>query len=66
MLVQQNFRDFARRLQEQQPRKRVQALKAVRQVMRERFMKVFAYFRLKKYNEPLVCNLSRPDFAVTN
>ena len=31
--------------------------------MRERFMKVFAYYRLKKFKEPLVCNLSRPDFS---
>jgi hypothetical protein len=33
--------------------------------MKERFMKVFAYYRLKKFNEPLICNLSRPDFSLT-
>ena len=56
MLVKQNFRDMARRLDEREPKKRVAALKTVRQHMATRFMKLFAYFRMKKYKEPLALN----------
>jgi hypothetical protein len=32
-------------------------------MMTSRFMKVFALFRLKKYNEAMELNLSRPHFS---
>jgi hypothetical protein len=58
-VVKQQYRDFAKRLLAREPNRRVKALKAVRNMMKTRFMKVFALFRLKKYREPLELNESR-------
>jgi hypothetical protein len=49
---------------QREPNRRVAALKAVRQMMKTRFMKVFALFRLKKHKEPLYMNELRPDEGI--
>jgi len=63
-VVKQQFKDFARRLAQREPNRRVLALKSVRQMMKQRFMKVFALFRLKKYKEPLALNVARADEGI--
>ena len=60
ILVKQNYTDFARRLDQNEPKKRVAALRTMRLHMQARFMKLFALFRLKKYKEPLTLNLNKP------
>lgn len=52
-LARQNYQYLVEKMRQQETKRRVNIMKAVREQLRGRFMKLYRYFRHKRYGEPL-------------
>jgi hypothetical protein len=52
-LARQNYAYFIEKLKAQEGKRRINIIRAIRAQLTHRFMKLYRYFRHKKYGEPL-------------
>ena len=52
-MARQNYQYFIGKLKIQEAKRRINIIRAVRAQLKNRFMKLYRYFRHKKYGEPL-------------